>query len=370
MKKHPLTSPLLETFTGHNGWSINKYFAHCFNCLDSYLDLEIPMESSGESMDKVAGLIDLSDFELVFKSWTTEDYADSLLEDDFEKGRVYKSKTRKLLMKIWLYLDDLKIDFLYDGNDLETEQWVLNTNHHLRKNLGELKKDETATLEVLSVSGGYYSTDDIEIKPLANMDLQAMYNDDFLETHERISKSMEESCAGLILLHGTPGTGKTTYIKHLITTFRDKTFIFVPKDFVHSLLKPGFVPFLLEQKDVVLIIEDAEKVIMSREENNGYSVVSTILQLTDGLFSDYLNIKVICTFNSAIDKIDKALLRKGRLIANYDFKPLAYEKANKLTTDMGFGEVKEDMTLADIFNMDEKGFVETGKEKAIGFKIS
>lgn len=106
---------------------------------------------------------------------------------------------------------------------------------------------------------------------------------------------------------------------------------------------------------------------MSREQMNENSVVSTILQLTDGLFSDYLNIKIICTFNTSLDKIDKALLRKGRMIAYYEFKALIPEKANEILSEMYHETTVTDMTLADIFNYRNKHFNQNEKGK-IGFQ--
>jgi predicted alpha/beta-fold hydrolase len=42
------------------------------------------------------------------------------------------------------------------------------------------------------------------------------YNDDLIPVHEVIKTSLEEEDrSGLILLHGIPGTGKSTYIRHL-----------------------------------------------------------------------------------------------------------------------------------------------------------
>jgi ATP-dependent 26S proteasome regulatory subunit len=96
------------------------------------------------------------------------------------------------------------------------------------------------------------------------------------------------------------------------------------------------------------------------------SVVSTILQLTDGLFSDYLNIKIICTFNTNIERIDKALLRKGRMIAKYKFTALSAEKTKALAEKLGYENVKGSMTLADIFGLDKHDFKDPDK-KAIGF---
>ncbi|MEZ4685662.1 MAG: hypothetical protein R3B47_06230 [Bacteroidia bacterium] len=46
---------------------------------------------------------------------------------------------------------------------------------------------------------------------------------------------MEEDSSGLILLHSAPGTGKTSYIKHLISKFPERKFIFIQNEFVHEL---------------------------------------------------------------------------------------------------------------------------------------
>ena len=193
-----------------------------------------------------------------------------------------------------------------------------------------------------------------------------MYNDDFVEVNRLIEDALPTDKAGLILLHGSPGTGKTSYIKNLITKFNNLSFIFLQNEFINELLNPDFISFLLKNRNAILLIEDAEKVLTTREYSNENSVVSTILQLTDGLFSDYLNIKIICTFNTSIEKIDKALLRKGRMIAYYEFKPLAAEKASELLKSMGLEPTEDEMTLADIFNYRSKEF-RANDAKKIGF---
>lgn len=106
--------------------------------------------------------------------------------------------------------------------------------------------------------------------------------------------------------------------------------------------------------------------MISREHLANDSVVSTILQLTDGLFSDYLNIKIICTFNTNIERIDKALLRKGRMIAKYKFTPLSAEKTAALAKKLGHENATGSMTLADIFGLEKRDFKDPDK-KAIGF---
>ena len=86
------------------------------------------------------------------------------------------------------------------------------------------------------------------------------------------------------------------------------------------------IPIFIENPDSIFVIEDAENIVLDRERN-GNSSVSALLNISDGLLSDCLNIQIICSFNTDVSKIDNALLRKGRLIAKYDFQDLEVEKA-------------------------------------------
>ena len=53
------------------------------------------------------------------------------------------------------------------------------------------------------------------------------------------------------------------------------------------------------------------------------------------------------------ENIDKALLRKGRLIAEHKFEKLSLEETNKLLKHLNKDIIaKEGMTLADIYNID------------------
>jgi len=135
---------------------------------------------------------------------------------------------------------------------------------------------------------------------------------------------------------------------------------------MNFIIDPEFISFLLKQRNSILVIEDAEKVIISRENLKEGSVVSTLLQLTDGLFSDYLNIKVICTFNTSKSKIDSALLRKGRMIAMHEFNPLSIEKTNHLLKEIGVENVNKELSIADIYNYEEKRY--SIEESKIGFR--
>ena len=84
--------------------------------------------------------------------------------------------------------------------------------------------------------------------------------------------------------------------------------------------------------------------------------------MTDGLLANALKTKFICTFNTGLDKIDEALLRKGRLKLKYEFEKLDLEKTKALCP-----EAKEPMTLADIYNIDRENDFSRKIKTKIGF---
>jgi ATP-dependent 26S proteasome regulatory subunit len=85
--------------------------------------------------------------------------------------------------------------------------------------------------------------------------------------------------------------------------------------------------------------------------------------------SDALGIKLICTFNTGLSNIDKALLRKGRLINRYEFKELSVEKAKKIAEINNLPyDGKETITIGDLFNIDSNNQTNAIARKSIGFK--
>ena len=357
-------SELLKAFDSYNDFKRDSYFTLIYDTLGSYLTLEVPLEATKVNMNRVVELMNLSEnnYELLYKVWNTEDSSNADFDKDFPFEYLLKSLNKKSLIWISLDEDTLSVSFLYDCKDVKLENWVIEMNDKLRKEFG---LSRSPVFNVLTKSHGRFSTEEVRTENVI-LDLDQNYNDDFIKVFEKVENSILSKGSGLILLHGKPGTGKTTYIRSLISQHQDSNFIFIQNEFVNSLLDPEFISFLLKQRNSILVIEDAEKVIRSRESLNEGSIVSTILQLTDGLFSDYLNIKVVCTFNTSLSKIDSALLRKGRMIAMYEFKPLNLLKTNKLLKSLGTLESDEELTLAEIYNIEQPDFSNIEKNK-IGF---
>lgn len=202
------------------------------------------------------------------------------------------------------------------------------------------------------------------IKPFP-INLDTMYHDDFLPVHQHIKDSLANENKGVVLLHGVAGSGKTNYIKWLTSQVPNKKFIFVPTNMIGYLTNPEFMSLLVDNKNSVLVLEDCENYIAERSiENANTDVVSSILNIADGMLSDVLECQFICTFNSDISKIDSALLRKGRLIAEYKFKELSVEKANAYLASIGSDNtVDKPHSLAELTNLDHVAYKEKAPEK-------
>lgn len=228
--------------------------------------------------------------------------------------------------------------------------------------------EKEADFEINIITQSTYGLDlkSLAIKP-TELDIDLYYNSDFKAVDavikERLSKDNEK---GIVLLHGLPGTGKTTYLRHLIGGLKKKI-LFVSPGVAGNLMNPEFMDLLLDNPNAVLIIEDAENIIMDRRYSS-MSSVSNLLNISDGLLSDCLNVQIICTFNSAVNMVDEALMRKGRLIARYEFGKLDTAKAQMLSNHLGFDQlISKPMTLAEITNPDEN-FHEVVHTSVIGFR--
>jgi SpoVK/Ycf46/Vps4 family AAA+-type ATPase len=206
----------------------------------------------------------------------------------------------------------------------------------------------------------------MEIKK-TRLDLNLFYENDFIEVDEMIQKRLKQkNDKGIVLLHGLPGTGKTTYLRYLIGKIK-KRVLFLSPNVAANLMNPDFIDLLIDNPNTVLIIEDAENILMDRNLSNDSSV-SNLLNISDGLLADFLNVQLICTFNSPLTMVDDALMRKGRLISKYEFRKLSIDKSQKLSDYFGYRNiVRKPMTVAEISNQKEKEF-EIKQVKVFGFR--
>lgn len=198
-------------------------------------------------------------------------------------------------------------------------------------------------------------------KPISDEELPFYYGETIVPWHGEFLEKFTAKNSGITIMEGPPGCGKTSYIRGLIATLaRSHRFYFIPPHQVNILSEPEFIDFWSKERDkhrerrLVLVIEDAEHALESRANDNR-TLVSTLLNYSDGLLSEFLKMQIICTINCSSTRVDQALLRPGRLLARRVFDRLSQEEAARIAKRVGktLGrdiDLQVDYSLAEIFN--------------------
>lgn len=122
---------------------------------------------------------------------------------------------------------------------------------------------------------------------------------------------------------------------------------------INDLTSPRLLPLLINYPNSVLIIEDAEG-SLSRSRTSNQSIAN-LLNLSDGLLSDGIQVQILATFNCPLISLDSALLRPGRLVVEYCFPPtLTVENAQSLAESIGIlklDQINQPISLAEIYGM-------------------
>jgi energy-coupling factor transporter ATP-binding protein EcfA2 len=250
-------------------------------------------------------------------------------------------------------------------------------NLHLEDFQSFIEKSECSKIH-LFVKNRYdeYVFEPINLDVPTDIDVELNYGKDFVEIEKEIIKRLNENEKGLYMFHGSAGTGKSTFLKYLTTKVK-KDFVYIPATMIESFINnPHTLSSLLQKKNSVLILEDAEKTIVKRMgDNYDSSAVTSLLNISDGILGDILKCPIILTYNCSKNDIDEALRRKGRLQVDYEFGPLKIKDAKKLAKKLGFSDseieekINKDMVIADIYNLTKKTEMSEIKkeEKVIGF---
>ncbi len=145
-------------------------------------------------------------------------------------------------------------------------------------------------------------------------EMEIHYGSEFPQWHQELARRLTTRKSGVTLLRGDPGTGKTTFLRHLIVSLNEThRFLYLPLN--NGWMLAGFqsVEFWHKQRlldpdrKLVIIIEDAEEFLMERTNARDGNHVSDLLNIGDGLMGDYLQLHLICTINCPLNVLDKAV---------------------------------------------------------------
>lgn len=337
-----------------------------FNSTSSYVS---PYRIFFAYTKRIPNIITIDDLNIEsFKKWFEKKYQNDIVQQHYSHDfnmtkKVLENAHHNYLLKNGL-LVSIEYTSVYFCHVDEQMELVNELFEEAKKFMYTQKK--TTDICLIYNQNGELNTQLVEIKK-PKIDFNIHYNEDFHPIHKEIVKQLnKKDTNGLYLFHGQPGTGKSTYIKFLIHQLKKKV-IFISPKMAGELDNLNMTPFLLNNKNTVFVIEDAEELITSREEVRN-SNLSMLLNLTDGLLGESLGIQIIATFNTDVKNIDKALLRKGRLSQIYEFKPLAIDRANRLLNKLGIMEtVIQPLPVTDIFNFEKDNQYRPVLKKAVGF---
>jgi hypothetical protein len=194
------------------------------------------------------------------------------------------------------------------------------------------------------------------------------YSDEVIKDYDFVIKDLNSNqpSGRIVIMEGEPGTGKTHLVRAMLLEVPDAMFVLVPPEMVSSLGGPELLPLLIDNRHhasgpIILVLEDADKVLVTRGNENINSIQS-LLNLGDGILGSMLDLRIIATTNAQKLEMEAAIMRPGRLSKDIKVGALSASKSqfifNKLVPGLAnvadtIFSIEEDkpFTLAEIYSV-------------------
>jgi hypothetical protein len=168
--------------------------------------------------------------------------------------------------------------------------------------------------------------------------IRANYSESTVDSLDRLMTLRPAQVTGrLLLLHGPAGTGKTTAVRALAREWRDWCQVDSVIDPEMLFTDPSYLTTVIlgEQRQDearrwrLLVLEDCDELVGADAKHDSGQALSRLLNLTDGLLGQGLDILVCLTTNENVARLHPAVVRPGRCLAEIELGPLPQEQASR-----------------------------------------
>lgn len=172
---------------------------------------------------------------------------------------------------------------------------------------------------------------------------------------------------GLVLISGPAGTGKSYLIRAILSEIQKRQAIICTPP-THFLTEAGSLSEVASNfKKSIIVLEDIGEIVSSTSASEYLDARSNLLNFSEGFLSLLTDTVIVISFNYDLSKIDPAITRPGRCIANIVVDKLSHEQSQKL---VNFDIPIREYTLAEVYEMKRLGepLEKKSEERKMGFR--